>query len=641
MDNFSIEGMVNGNVHVFQQNNQYTPKGTLLVDQFKVNDITLGQFNLDVTGDDALSNYQINGFIVNENVRSFTTQGNIDFTDNEPKINVDTYFDDFNLGVLNVFGEDVLTDIRGFVTGGANLVGNINNPDIIGILYLKDAGMKIPYLNIDFDFENNASVSLSGQQFLFNNIAILDTKYFTSGRLNGFIEHESFSDWKLDLTVNTNNLLVLDTELQDDSLYYGTAFISGQAHMYGPTEALVIDVVAQTQPNTTFKIPIRDSESIGDNSYIRFITKEEKLAEKLGQEITFEEVEGLELNFDLDVTRDAEIEIVIDQKTGSTLRGRGAGNLLVEINTNGKFNMYGDFITYEGTYNFIYGGLIEKRFKVLPGGTINWEGDPFAAQLNINAVYSTEANPAILLDNSTINRKIPVDVVINLTNQLLQPDVDFQIEFPKTSSVIKSELQYKLQDKENRELQALSLVTSGTFVNRLGVGDGAVVGNLTERAESLLEDIFADDDAKFVLGVDFEQGERTPDSDVRTDDRLGVTLSTQISDRVLINGKVGVPVGGVNETVIIGDVEIEFLLNEEGTLRAKVFNRENDFQSLGLGEEIGYTQGVGLSYQVDFDSFKELLQKIFKKSKKEKPVNAPIDDNDIPDYIRFKEDKDE
>ena len=416
---------------------------------------------------------------------------------------------------------------------------------------------------------------------------------------------------------------------------------SGQAHMYGPTEALVIDVVAQTQPNTTFKIPIRDSESIGDNSYIRFITKEEKLAEKLGQEITFEEVEGLELNFDLDVTRDAEIEIVIDQKTGSTLRGRGAGNLLVEINTNGKFNMYGDFITYEGTYNFIYGGLIEKRFKVLPGGTINWEGDPFAAQLNINAVYSTEANPAILLDNSTINRKIPVDVEINLTNQLLQPDVDFQIEFPKTSSVIKSELQYKLQDKDNRELQALSLVTSGTFVNRLGVGDGAVVGNLTERAESLLEDIFADDDAKFVLGVDFEQGERTPDSDVRTDDRLGVTLSTQISDRVLINGKVGVPVGGVNETVIIGDVEIEFLLNEEGTLRAKVFNRENDFQSLGLGEEIGYTQGVGLSYQVDFDSFKELLQKIFKKSKKEKPVNAPIDDNDIPDYIRFKEDKDE
>ena len=173
------------------------------------------------------------------------------------------------------------------------------------------------------------------------------------------------------------------------------------------------------------------------------------------------------------------------------------------------------------------------------------------------------------------------------------------------------------------------------------MGDGAVVGNLTERAESLLEDIFADDDAKFVLGVDFEQGERTPDSDVRTDDRLGVTLSTQISDRVLINGKVGVPVGGVNETVIIGDVEIEFLLNEEGTLRAKVFNRENDFQSLGLGEEIGYTQGVGLSYQVDFDSFKELLQKIFKKSKKEKPVNAPIDDNDIPDYIRFKEDKDE
>jgi hypothetical protein len=300
--------------------------------------------------------------------------------------------------------------------------------------------------------------------------------------------------------------------------------------------------------------------------------------------------------------------------------------------------MYGDFITYEGTYNFIYGGLIEKRFRVQPGGTINWEGDPFAAQLDINAVYSTDANPAILLDNSTINRKIPVDVIINLTNQLLQPDIDFNINFPKTSSVIKSELLYKLQDKENRELQALSLVTSGTFVNRLSVGNGAVVGNLTERAKSIIDGILSDKDDKFNISLNYEQGERTPDSDIRTDDRLGVTLSTQISDRVLINGKVGVPVGGVNETVVIGDVEIEFLLNEEGTLRAKVFNRENDFQSLGFGEEIGYTQGVGLSYQVDFDSFKELIRNVFKKASAVEAEEKPaIEDNDFPDFMRFKE----
>ena len=37
-------------------------------------------------------------------------------------------------------------------------------------------------------------------------------------------------------------------------------------------------------------------------------------------------------------------------------------------------------------------------------------------------------------------------------------------------------------------------------------------------------------------------------------------------------------------------------------LRAKIFNRENDFRY--LGDEFGYTQGMGLSYQVDFNTFK-------------------------------------
>lgn len=130
------------------------------------------------------------------------------------------------------------------------------------------------------------------------------------------------------------------------------------------------------------------------------------------------------------------------------------------------------------------------------------------------------------------------------------------------------------------------------------------------------------------------QGDRTPDQ--QTVDRFGLTLSTQISDRVIINGQVGVPIGGVTESVIIGDLEIEFLLNEDGTLRAKVFNRENNIQF--IGEEIGFTQGVGLSYNVDFDTFKELIRKI---------ANTEIEDSNsdeerkesakslAPNYINF------
>jgi hypothetical protein len=107
---------------------------------------------------------------------------------------------------------------------------------------------------------------------------------------------------------------------------------------------------------------------------------------------------------------------------------------------------------------------------------------------------------------------------------------------------------------------------------------------------------------------------------------------------VLINGRVGVPVGGATETVIAGDVEISFLLNEDGTLTAKVFNRENSIQN--FGQQIGYTQGVGLSYNVDFDTFKELLQKLFTKSENREELTEEttedLENSALPNFISVK-----
>ena len=64
----------------------------------------------------------------------------------------------------------------------------------------------------------------------------------------------------------------------------------------------------------------------------------------------------------------------------------------------------------------------------------------------------------------------------------------------------------------------------------------------------------------------------------------------------------------------MGNVQIDFLLNESGNLRARVFNKENEFQF--FGDEIGYTQGIGIQYDVEFNSFSELLKKFKKNNKK-------------------------
>ena len=251
---------------------------------------------------------------------------------------------------------------------------------------------------------------------------------------------------------------------------------------------------------------------------------------------------------------------------------------------------------------------------MLSGGSINWNGSPTGAILDLSAVYNTQANPAVLLENSSVNRKLDVEVATTLQGELLKPDLSFDIRFPTTSSVVKSELDYLLSDRTTKERQALSLVTQGQFYSDALIGQSVITGNLVERASSLVNSIFSDEEDKFKIGLDYQQGDDTADQEIS--DRFGVSVTTQISNRILINGKVGVPVGGVSESVVVGDVRIDFLLNEDGTLRATIFNKQNDIQF--IGEADGYTQGVGLSYSYDFDNFKQLLKKIFVSQRNKK-----------------------
>lgn len=636
LDSLAVTGNLNGKLNLLQEKGAYYPNTSLTVDDLTVNDILLGNLNIDVEGNESLTFYNIDATLQNKGLESLNAKGEINVNADNPTIAMDVALRNFNMAAFSPLGGEAIDNIRGFASGDAQVTGNYRNPDITGKLDLQKAGLRVPYLKIDFDFQDNAVVNLSNQRFVFDEIEITDTKYQTSGILDGSISHRNFKEWFLDLEITSDRLVVLDTEAEVDALYYGTAFIDGFASIKGPTEKLIIDVNASTEKGTVFKIPLSDAESIGDNSYIHFLSPEEKASRQAGVILELPEVKGLELNFDLDITNEAEVEVVVDQTSGSTLRGRGAGNLLIEINTNGKFNMWGDFVVYEGVYNFKYAGLVQKLFNVRSGSSINWDGSPTQAQLDVSAVYEVDANPAVLLENPSINRKIPVEVVILLQGQIVQPDITFNVEFPNASSVVRSELEYRINDRASRELQALFLVTQGSFYSELAIGQNAITGTLVERASSLVNDIFADEEGKFQVGVNYVQGDRTPDQ--QTVDRFGLTLSTQISNRVLINGAVGVPVGGVTETAIIGDVEIEFLLNEDGSLRAKVFNRENNIQF--IGEEIGFTQGVGLSYSVDFDTFKELIRKIMNrelvKSEAEKEQEESAKSL-APKYITFPE----
>ncbi|WP_452219350.1 translocation/assembly module TamB domain-containing protein [Lacinutrix undariae] len=638
IDSLNFEGSVNGKVNILQEKGMYLPTADVQISNFKTNDFELGLLQAKIKGNQSLTNYDVDIQLENDHVKSLDAQGSIDISDNNSNVDLDINFDEFLLNPLNPLGQGVITNIRGLVSGKAKVSGSLKKPSINGDLILDNAGLTIPYLNVDYSFDFDSEVQLKDQKFIFNDVILTDSEYFSRATLNGFIAHQNFSEWALGLDIVTNRLLVLNTQDSEEALYYGTAFVNGVAGIKGPTDELEITFDGSTEKGTVFKVPLNDLESYGDNSYIHFISPEEKEARSKGEELSDFNVKGLELNFDLFVTPEADIEIVIDRDSGSTIKGSGNGNLLFEINTTGKFNMWGDFVVSKGVYNFAYGGLIEKELIVEPGGNIRWEGDPMRAQIDLKAIYSTEVNPSVLLD-TPINRSIPVNVEIKLAGQLEQPEPDFAFSFPNVGSTIKSELDYRLETKEAREFQALNVLSFGSFASEVSIGQQAY-GTVADRVNSLFNSFFENEDGKVQVGVNLQPGEQTPD--YQTDDRVGFTVSTKISDKILFNGKVGVPIGGVSQTVIAGDAEIQLLLNEEGTLSAKFFNRENSIRN--FGDEIGYTQGLGLSYNVEFNSFKEFVRIIFSgKNKKDKKevvkanVKSSKANSNLPDFIKIKD----
>jgi hypothetical protein len=618
IDSLSLKGKVSGNIDFVQKDKVYNPEAVLVIKDFEVNDFKQGELAINIKGNNSFEEYNVDLFINNDKVKSIAATGAIDFSNSRPLIDLDVYLEEYALEAFSPLGKDVISSIRGSVSGNFNLKGFLRNPDMEGTLRLKNAGLKFPYLNIDYDFEGESIISLMQQSFILEDIKLQDIKHKTKGRLLGSISHQNFEKWFLDLEIDTNNLLVLDTQDKEEASYFGTAFMNGTASISGLTDQLTIDINAKTNPGTKFVVPLKDIETV--NSYKLIYFKSNKiLVEDKQREIAQEALKGLSLNIDIEVTKDAEAQVVIDEINGSQLTGRGSGNLQIRINTRGKFNMFGDYTINSGVYDFKYGGIINKPFVIQKGGTVSWNGDPYEANLDVTAIYKAKANPAILLENFSSNRKEEIDLVTKITGGLFSSKQELDIELTNVDPTIASELEFILNDNDVNEktTQFISLLAFGTFRNP-DVVNFDVNNTLTSTASSAITAAFSSllnsPDSKFQLGVDYQQGERGNDVDrLNIDNQVDVSVSTQVSDRVIINGKVGVPVGAQTQSSVVGEVKVEVLLNKEGNFRGTIFNRQNEIQY--SAEEEGYTQGVGLSYQVNFNNLSGLFTKIGLRNK--------------------------
>ena len=588
------------------------------IKDINIKEYELGNLELNAFGNTDFDSYSVDlKLLKNENI-TLESEGTVIAINEKPNLDLDISFNDFDISFVEKIGSDTLKEINSSISGQVNLWGAYDNIQHNGSLILNKSKFFIPYLNIEYQMNDNSELTLYNQNIEFNNISIghIDSK--TSSSLNGKIYHTNYKDWNLGLIFQSDRLFILNKEFNEDENFYGKAFIDGQISILGPTDQVAIDIDAITKSGTYITIPRTNSYSIDDFSFIEFndLNNPNLFNENnLFQDVNQLNNKTLDLNIDLEIDNNAQVDITIDQETGSYISGTGNGNLFMEIDSDGKFNIYGDYITSAGEYNFKDLALIDKKFKLKDGGTIVWDGEPLGAQMDLLATYEVPggSNPALLLDNPNFNKKIPTDVEIKLTGNLTKPNSpDFEIYFPNTSSTVTSEINYKLNDPEVRQLQAISLLTQGIFINEVSVSIEGITNNIYEKVSDVFSDLLGGSQGPLKVGLNYLQGDKSDILDIKTEDRFGVTLSTEISDKILFNGKIGVPIGGIEETLIIGDVQIDFILNEDGSLKAKVFNRENEFRY--IGDKLGYTQGVGLTYQVDFQTFRDLLSKLVEKN---------------------------
>ena len=582
------------------------------ISDIKLKDYDLGELNLKVFGNTDYNSYAVDLDLSDKSNNQIKGEGTIIAINEKPNIDIDLLINNFDISFIERIGLKTMSEISSNVSGEVNLWGVYNNIQHNGKLFLNKSSFIVPYLNVEYLLSDKSEITLYNQNFELNNVSIktIDSESITS--LNGKIFHEDYKNWNLDLAFNSDRLYIINKEFSENENFYGKAFIGGDILINGPTNNVRINIDGITMDGTSIIIPNSQNYSVEEFSFIKFsdINSYSNVDSKSKNQV-LKTVKTLDLNMNLEINNSADIEITIDRETGSYISGNGNGNLFMEIDSDGKFNMFGDFTTKEGIYNFRNLALIDKKFQLKEGGSIIWDGEPLGAQMNIQATYNVPggANPALLLDNPNFNKKIPTDVEINLTGDLTKPDSpDFEIFFPNTSSTVTSEINYKLNDPEIRQLQAISLLTQGIFINEVSVSIEGVTNNIYEKVSEVFSDILGGSQGPLEVGLNYLQGDKSDILDIKTEDRFGVTLSTKISDKILFNGKIGVPIGGIEETLIIGDVQIDFILNEDGSLKAKVFNKENEFRY--IGDELGYTQGVGLSYQVDFQTFRDLLSKI-------------------------------
>jgi len=597
----------------------------LSIDSLNLNGVRLGNLNATSDFDYSLKKIFLDGVLTLGNLESLLLNGYYN-TDSSGLIDLSLDFNRFQIAALEPFASPIAENLRGLLNGSIRVSGPILKPIIDGSLRLPKAAMTISFLQTDYNLIGDPEITINNSKISFPELKLRDTRFGTAGVLSGEVRHENFKDFFIDLKIDAQELLVLNTKSETEGAYYGTAYASGVILVNGPPNKVKVKAVVESAGNTSFNIPIGGATEIKQSGFVTFISPDldRDSLRILSNEFNIDE--GVSLDFDINVNSNAKVSIILNESTGNQLNARGEGLIKMKLEPSRELELYGTYTVSKGEYRFNIEGLFAKNFEVERGGTVTWNGDPYAARLDLVAKFSTKANPGLLTGQSSAV-STPVEVFLYISGELTNPNILFDIKAPRASSTTQAILANRLNTDQAINQQVFSLLAFNSFTPPSEMF--AATGNGINQW-----DIIANQAAAFInrFTGDYEFSfNYQPASTVAaaggglSNEEFEVGLSKNFfNERLTINSSVEVPLNE-NNSNIAGDFEVLYSLTADGRIRAKAFNRsiDNGF-NLNIGQQQLYQQGVGMSFRTDFDNYRQIWRLVLSKARKEEETKPEI-----------------
>lgn len=520
-----------------------------------------------------------------------------------------------------------------------------------GYADIHEAQFQIDYLKSLYHIHQQR-VTLSSSKIWADTVTIWDASDKNKAYVVGGLRHNYFRDWKLDCKIETegNNFMVLNTYREDNDLYYGQGIGNFKAKFSGSFAKTNIEIDAITGPQTRLYIPLSSTADAEEITFIKFKDKNTSDSTAEADDGTFriKDLKGLNFEMNITVTDDAEVQLIFDEQAGDIIKGRGEGDITLTINREGEFKMYGGYTIRQGDYLFTLLNLVNKPFTVANGGTVHWSGDPYQAQINLDATYDENTSVynfisselALISDQNLLRdatKATRVLVTMHLKGSLLQPNITFDLDFPnvtgQTKTLVDNKLRQMQQDQNELNRQVFGLVVVGSF---LPSNAGNTQTLIQTSAFNTLTQVLSNQFSSYLTGLAaewFGGAVSSIDLDVAYNEyqnslndpnlgQIGRELQVRLTsgfanDRITVQFGSQFGLSRPGTTVQNGflgeDVTVEIQLTENRQWRAKIYQRTEPDIAIG---QLRSRYGFGLSFRKDYDSFDDMMSGIGKWFKK-------------------------